>query len=282
MKTYLSGESPSLETLSANPRLARASARAVGQAPSTLIRRFSIPPESSDQPSSDQAPNAEKDNPVLNTSSPSSSDEQLLSSLESSPTYKYKPGEFYRKPGVYMIVCKVNGKRYYGETSDISVRMAKHLYELKNSKHDNKSLSEDWSLHGEGNFEFQVIEMGPKWASKVTRVETEASLIKEDRSRCYNHYAFRNERTGLNNPFGGKNHTLESKKKMSESSKGIPNKRLGSRIEIDGVEYASYSEASRLLKIDRKTIEKRVKSTTDKFSRWRLLSDAEWKNKERG
>jgi len=193
-----------------------------------------------------------------------------------------------------MILCKVNGKRYYGESSDISVRLAKHRYELKNGIQGNQFLQSDWTLYGKDSFEFQIIQMpelrsgcprrgvGEEWGTKESRIEVESTLIKGDRARCYNTYAVISERTGLANSFWGKNHTPESKKKMSDSSKGIPNKLLGSRIEINGVRYASYSEASRLLNIDRKTIEKRVKSTTDRFSGWKVISNADWKEKGEG
>ena len=224
MKTYLNGEPPSLALL------LRATAQESRWAPFSLGRLFAEPPGSSGQPPLNQEPeglnldsesNSEKDNPVLNTPPNTQNDEEYIS-FESAPSYKYKPEEprFQKKPGVYMILCKVNGKRYYGESSDISVRLAKHRYELKNGIQGNQFLQSDWTLYGKDSFEFQIIQMGEEWGTKESRIEVESTLIKGDRARCYNTYAVISERTGLANSFWGKNHTPESKKKDEWLIKG--------------------------------------------------------------
>ena len=82
------------------------------------------------------------------------------------------------------------------------------------------------------------------------------------------------DRFGKNNNFYGRNHSEESKKLMSESNKGKKQEmtqieRCSTKIKIDNVIYFSIREASRILKIDRKTIGIRLKD--DKYENYEIL-----------
>lgn len=59
---------------------------------------------------------------------------------------------------IYALENKVNGKKYIGQTQDLSWRKVTHRGYLKNGKHANYKLQKDWNKYGEKAFEFFVIE----------------------------------------------------------------------------------------------------------------------------
>lgn len=74
-------------------------------------------------------------------------------------------------------------------------------------------------------------------------------------------------RTGTKNPFYGKQHSEELKKRMSIERKGkIPKNAIS--ICIDGKLYRSYNEASRQLGIPAVTVRWRCLSKNKRFSSW--------------
>lgn len=64
-----------------------------------------------------------------------------------------------KKPGIYKIVNKVNGKFYIGSAVNLRNRRHSHYNELRHNKHNNKHLQRAWNKYGEKNFEFIVIEI---------------------------------------------------------------------------------------------------------------------------
>ena len=83
-------------------------------------------------------------------------------------------------------------------------------------------------------------------------------------SQCIECY----DKSGVNNPFYGKAHSDETKKKISESKKGsIPVNTM--KVEIDGVVYESQTKAAKELKVSVATIHNRLKS--DKFPQYKSL-----------
>lgn len=63
------------------------------------------------------------------------------------------------KPGcVYCIECKVNNRRYIGQTRNFNKRILTHKNMLKNNTHTNKSLQSDFNKYGINNFIFYIIE----------------------------------------------------------------------------------------------------------------------------
>jgi group I intron endonuclease len=75
-------------------------------------------------------------------------------------------------------------------------------------------------------------------------------------------------RNGEKNPFYGKKHTEELKKKSSNRMVGVYNGEQNIPIIIDGVEYRSAGEASKLLNIPMVTIRWRVKSKNPKYKNY--------------
>lgn len=72
-------------------------------------------------------------------------------------------------------------------------------------------------------------------------------------------------RDGKNNSFYGKKHNEETKKKLSEAHKGkyVGNQNI--KFMIDGIEYNSLGNASKVLSIPITTIRWRLKSKNNRF-----------------
>jgi group I intron endonuclease len=60
--------------------------------------------------------------------------------------------------GIYIIINKINNKKYIGSTKNFKKRWIKHKSELRARKHHSKHLENAWSSYGEENFEFKILE----------------------------------------------------------------------------------------------------------------------------
>lgn len=175
------------------------------------------------------------------------------------------------QPGVYMILCLLNNFRYYGETSNLSMRLAGHKRDLRKKKHASERLQEDWNNFGEKNFEFSVLFIGEDWKEKDTRLGKETQLILEHPDLCYNTYASMNDRVKKLNSFFGKKHSEQTKRLIGDLQRGIPKDSLGAAVQINNVNYPSIAEASRQLGHSRKLIRSRVDNVD--FPQWIRLSE---------
>jgi hypothetical protein len=174
-------------------------------------------------------------------------------------------------PGIYMIFCLANNYRYYGETQNISGRIASHKSRLRRKIHSNENLQTDWNLYGESLFNFVILYMGEDWIFKPTRLTMESQLINQNSERCYNIFESLELRVGSLNPFYQKRHSEKTKKLMSLAKKNIPNDNLGKKIKIEGQIFPSIAEASRYLGHSRKLIRKRINDK--KFPGWIEIVD---------
>nr|AYQ95230.1 hypothetical protein [Trochiscia hystrix] len=168
-----------------------------------------------------------------------------------------------KQPGIYMIRCTVNDMRYYGESKNVSGRLASHKSMLNRKIHENPKFQHDWNTFGADAFDFVVLFMGPQWESREERRAKETLLIIEDRKFCYN-YLESSSRPNEKNPFWGKTHTEKTKKKIGDAMRGIPKEYLGKPINLDGIIFPSISEASRVTKHSRKYIRKRLEDPNDR------------------
>ena len=204
----------------------------------------------------------------LNGETPNSSDNSMLNQS----TFPYSTSNSIRKqPGIYSILCLANDYRYYGETKNLSGRIASHKSKLRRRIHENTVMQDDWVKYGESFFEFKVLYIGSDWILKETRLDMEAKLLQQDMERCYNVFGTFQPRVGELNSFYGRKHSEKTKKLMRLAKKGIPNDTLGTVIEINGKKYPSIAEASRSLGHARKTIRTRVDSTD--FLKWKRIVD---------
>lgn len=177
------------------------------------------------------------------------------------------------QPGVYMILCLVNDYRYYGETGNISKRLAGHRRDLRRKIHQSRMLQEDFNLFAEENFEFSVLFIGDDWKDRNKRLEKESQLILDHPNQCYNTYASMADRTGEKNSFFKKKHEEKTKKLIGDLQRGIAKDMLGTPISIEGKVFPSLAEASRQLNHARKTIRHHIDSSDPRYANWFRLSE---------
>ena len=110
------------------------------------------------------------------------------------------------------------------------------------------------------------MDKNPNWKGGVSYKYCECGVrikpINDSCSKCRN-------KSGENNPFFGKQHSDETKKKLSESKKGTYHGEQNIPIIIDIVEYKSAGEASKILNIPMVTIRWRVLSKNKKFDNYK-------------
>jgi len=204
----------------------------------------------------------------LNGETPNSSDNSMLNQS----TFASSTSNSIRKqPGVYSILCLANDYRYYGETNNISGRIASHKSKLRRRIHENNRMQDDWVKYGESFFDFKALYIGSDWILKETRLAKEAELLEQDVDRCYNVFETFEARIGEKNGFFGRKHSEKTLQIMRLAKKGVPNDNLGSVIEINGKRYPSIAQASRFLGHARKTIRARVDS--EDYPEWKRIVD---------
>ena len=155
---------------------------------------------------------------------------------------------------IYKAFNKVNNKPYIGQTTDsLSERISKHFYKGHIERGSDKSIFHKALIkYGYENFEWAIICEGE---SKDDLNEKEMLYIKQFGS----HYK---DGFGYNMTYGGESsagfrHSDESKRKMSEKSKGRPSVRKGKKgPSLSAETRKKMSLARRGLLLSEKTKEK--------------------------
>jgi hypothetical protein len=157
-------------------------------------------------------------------------------------------------PGVYMILCVSNNKRYFGQSKNVSARLSQHKSRLRRNIHEIPELQQDFNLYCEKNFEFSVVSISKNFPLEE-RLALETQLVEHFPDLCYNKFS-KGSRKRENNPFWNKKHTEETIKQISISlAENRKNSILeGFQIVLEGVIYPSISEASRQTNHSRHTI----------------------------
>jgi hypothetical protein len=167
-----------------------------------------------------------------------------------------------QKPGVYMILCLTNNKRYYGETNNVSNRLSQHKSTLRRNIHPVIELQRDWNLYGPECFDFVALFMYASKSDNSKKVERQAlelEYISRHYSLCYN-TLYHHSRKKENNPFWNKHHSEAARKQIGLSLKEYNQQNpQGLPIMLDGVKYQSISQASRETKHSRDTIARYLK-----------------------
>lgn len=159
-------------------------------------------------------------------------------------------------PGVYIILCLVNNKRYYGESRNVSGRLSQHKSRLRRNIHEIPELQRDFHFYGEESFEFSAVFLS-KDCTLEKRVALETELIGHFHDICYNKFS-KTSRKRENNPFWGRKHSEETIQQISRSIAENRKKSIleGFPVWLKGVIYPSISEASRQTKHSRDTIKR--------------------------
>ena len=157
--------------------------------------------------------------------------------------------------GIYGIRNMVNGKWYIGQSRDMKYRKWEHFSRLKHNKHENQHLQYAFLKYGKFCFDFVVVEKttpemldareqawikfyksdkrgfgynidGGGYFNKIISLETRLKLSATGKRHRHTEECKRKmseSLTGINNPFYGKHHSIETCLKMSERM--IGNKR---------------------------------------------------------
>lgn len=176
--------------------------------------------------------------------------------------------------GIYAIINIINGKIYIGQSVNIYARWNSHKSELNHNKHGNIHLQNAWNKYGPHAFLFSVVLECDKnsldyyeKAMIVKLKETGKILYNRtdggDSRKKYTQQERLKEslsRLGEQNPFYGKHHSDESKKRISTAQQGEKNHMYGKYNELNprskavfcvelGLIFPSIMEASRVLGI---------------------------------
>mgnify|MGYP001612866213 CR=1 FL=1 len=163
------------------------------------------------------------------------------------------------KSGVYAIINNDGSfKAYIGSTKNLIARNNWHFNKLKNNKHYNSELQQDWNKLGESFFSFHILYECPEY--ELTKWEQFFIDFCESSNKKYGYnkqkLVYRKNHSeetkkkisqaglGEKNHFYGKNHSAESKHKISLSKKGVPNLKLRGKQLSDNCKKA-FLEAAR-------------------------------------
>lgn len=124
------------------------------------------------------------------------------------------------KTGIYRITNITNNKIYIGSAVNINKRWRDHKWYLKENKHHNSHLQSSYNKYGLENFEF-IVELE---CNIIDLLIEERKLIKKYNSNN-NQFGY-----NVNDPehiFLGRNHSEETKKKLSLQKIGKKNPMYG-------------------------------------------------------
>lgn len=183
---------------------------------------------------------------------------------------------------IYVIICKSNGKKYYGRSQEIEKRFRAHRNMLRKNEHRNMILQSDWNLYGEEDFIFEIIH---SFTSLEESIKKEQYYIDSNLGIGYNigcakdggdrmKFNPRKEETrklksrmfsGKGNPMYGKPKT----EKMINSVKEANSK----KVMVDGVVFNSVTECAKHHGLKANTTSYRIKSKSERFKNWTYVND---------
>ena len=176
------------------------------------------------------------------------------------------------KSGVYKIYNKLNDRIYIGSAKEFKERFKGHFSSLKNNKHSNKFLQNDFNKCGAEAFVFEVLEVieGPK----LDRTTREKEILKEYWDGCKECYNIQKETVSIDrscfsktpeetskilssslkkyysNIDNRKKHSLllvgkKKPKRSLDHSNKIANTKIGKKASIETKEKMSFSQKSK-------------------------------------
>lgn len=146
--------------------------------------------------------------------------------------------------GVYGILCEANGRIYIGSTNNFKRRKKEHFNLLRNNKHGNEDLQNDFIKLGESYFKFLHL-----WFCDEDKLtEAEKHFLSDKSISLYNKILDPTNHKGKNNPCYGRKLTEEQKKALQDGWKGQPSPKRKITIE------QCYSIKEDLIKMHKKLL----------------------------
>ena len=181
---------------------------------------------------------------------------------------------------IYQVKCLVTERSYFGRSVEVPKRWRAHLNMLRRGVHYNTEMQADFSAHGEESFTFEVLEIVTPGEEAVAReqyyLDTYKVIsynIKDARhgGDTYTGNPRKEEISALKSKiFSGKGNPMYGKPKSDYTLQRI--KEVNSKkVRVEGVVYASLTEASKALNIGITTISYRLRSKT--FKDWEYVSE---------
>lgn len=122
--------------------------------------------------------------------------------------------------GIYQIRNLLNERKYIGSTSSFKKRHSEHLSRLRNNSHCNQFLQRDFNKCGEEFFVFEIVELMNLPDDRLSRETFWIGEYYDNQQNCYNICVKANSTLG-------RKHSEETKRKLSESKKGLPSSMKG-------------------------------------------------------
>lgn len=142
--------------------------------------------------------------------------------------------------GIYIITNTVNDKAYIGSTNNLGGRWIVHRNNLRHNKHCNPHLQASWNRYGESTFEFGTLEYLDELEELAKAEQFWIDVYKEEGRELYNIALT----TGC--PMLGREHSKETRRKMSESAKRRPPMSIETRCKLSEINKGKTpSEATR-------------------------------------
>lgn len=113
--------------------------------------------------------------------------------------------------GIYMLVNRVNGKRYVGSSRNCSRRKSEHISRLRRGVHVNSKLQAAWDKYGECSFDF-VVTFSVLKTDEIESIEQEFLDDMQAVATGYNLAPVAGNTAGWKAP-------PETRKRMSEAAK---------------------------------------------------------------
>lgn len=199
------------------------------------------------------------------------------------------------KPGIYIIINKVNGKVYVGSTCNaIEKRWSKHIRNMRLGK-NTIHLQNAYNKYGEENFEFLVLQnVNVEDLDYILDIET-AWIRYYDSANQNKGYNIQKiggsnrgiklseetkkkiSRKGKEHCWYGRQHSEESKEKMSKSLTG---KFKGSKNPNCKYKYEDFNEVKKMLNEGKKNIEISIKTGISPTEISKIKLGKHWSCKE--
>jgi group I intron endonuclease len=87
-------------------------------------------------------------------------------------------------PGIYKITNLLDGKIYVGSSKWIERRFTEHINRLRAGEHHSPYLQNAWEKHGEGSFDFAILEVVEVATDRIVREQFWIDLLRAFDKRC--------------------------------------------------------------------------------------------------